>query len=456
MDTLPRSLYRYERVAAPVLDAAIALDAHRLDVVGLRVDDPSVVLHLHGAGVASGDGDTYRAVRRLTGTLQVGRHEAAVEPSSSPWSAAESELALRPQDDRSTRHGPSAARAMTAPRRPVLRTLAGELALAATPTRPRRTRTRRVLRGGPLSPARWSAPPSGTLSERSGRVSASAGHAHRSSLSSAMPLRPHLPLLRGLDRPRPPRRHERGRARRARAGPGLHRRRPRRPRRAAPDRGRGRHQHRRRAPGPRPALLLGADEVDLFPAWETLPFERVSPCVETMGRRLRTMWRLRDPTSHAPRARRARCGPWCSASARTSRTSSRSSSRPASHRPGRPRRPGSSPAGYRREYQVEHRGEVAVRGSIVDVFPSTADAPVRIDLWGDEVDRLTEFSVADQRADRPIVVPSRSSRAASCCPPTRCASRAERSSAPSRGAASSGSAWPTGSRSTAWSRGCRG
>ena len=54
--------------------------------------------------------------------------------------------------------------------------------------------------------------------------------------------------------------------------------------------------------------------------------------------------------------------------------------------------------GYRREYQVEHRGEVAVRGSIVDVFPSTADQPVRIDLWGDEVDRLSEFSVADQRS----------------------------------------------------------
>ena len=40
---------------------------------------------------------------------------------------------------------------------------------------------------------------------------------------------------------------------------------------------------------------LGADEVDLFPAWETLPFERVSPGVEAMGRRLRTMWRLRQP-----------------------------------------------------------------------------------------------------------------------------------------------------------------
>ena len=54
--------------------------------------------------------------------------------------------------------------------------------------------------------------------------------------------------------------------------------------------------------------------------------------------------------------------------------------------------------GYRREELVEHRGEVARRGAIIDVFPSTADAPIRIDLWGDEVDRLTEFTVNDQRS----------------------------------------------------------
>ena len=47
---------------------------------------------------------------------------------------------------------------------------------------------------------------------------------------------------------------------------------------------------------------------------------------------------------------------------------------------------------------MEARGEVAVRGSIVDVYPSTDDHPVRIDLWGDEVDRLSAFSVADQRS----------------------------------------------------------
>ena len=45
--------------------------------------------------------------------------------------------------------------------------------------------------------------------------------------------------------------------------------------------------------------MLGTDAVELFPAWQTLPFERVSPNVKTMGRRLRVMWRLRN-TQHPP------------------------------------------------------------------------------------------------------------------------------------------------------------
>jgi transcription-repair coupling factor (superfamily II helicase) len=142
---------------------------------------------------------------------------------------------------------------------------------------------------------------------------------------------------------------------------------------------------------------LGADAVDTFPAWETLPFERVSPSVETMGRRLRTMWRLRQPDRMpevlvAPvRALVQRLGPHVE------------DVEPVVVRPGErldrddlvARLVG---AGYRREEIAEHRGELAVRGSIVDVYPSTGDRPLRIDLWGDEVDRLTQFSVADQRS----------------------------------------------------------
>ena len=43
------------------------------------------------------------------------------------------------------------------------------------------------------------------------------------------------------------------------------------------------------------SVLLGSDEVESFPAWETLPFERVSPGIETMGQRLRTLHRLSVP-----------------------------------------------------------------------------------------------------------------------------------------------------------------
>jgi transcription-repair coupling factor (superfamily II helicase) len=157
------------------------------------------------------------------------------------------------------------------------------------------------------------------------------------------------------------------------------------------------------------AVFLGPGEVVLFPAWETLPFERVSPSVETMGRRLRTMWLLRHGRSPAVvvapvRALAQRLGPHVE------------DVEPIEVRPGaridQTRLVDALIAGgYRREYQVEHRGELAVRGSIVDVFPSTAAAPVRIDLWGDEVDRLTEFSVADQRSTSDIaetfVFPSR-------------------------------------------------
>jgi len=149
------------------------------------------------------------------------------------------------------------------------------------------------------------------------------------------------------------------------------------------------------------AAFLPDDSVELFPAWETLPFERVSPSIETMGRRLRVMWRLRndDPALRvvvAPaRALAQRMGPDVD------------SVEPVRIGPGdridqQELVRGLVLSGYRREYQVEHRGEVAVRGSIVDVFPSTADHPVRIDLWGDEVDRLAEFSVADQRSGRDV------------------------------------------------------
>ncbi len=145
------------------------------------------------------------------------------------------------------------------------------------------------------------------------------------------------------------------------------------------------------------AVYLGPDEVLSYPAWETLPFERVSPSVETMGRRLQAIWHLQDPER-------------CPAVVVTSVRALIQRLSPGVDRLD-PIVVGADDVvdstelvaslvafGYRRESQVEHRGEMAVRGSIVDVFPSTADAPIRIDFWGDEIERLCEFTVNDQRA----------------------------------------------------------
>ena len=143
--------------------------------------------------------------------------------------------------------------------------------------------------------------------------------------------------------------------------------------------------------------FLGADAVELFPAWETLPFERVSPAVLTMGARMRTMWRLRTDSEQptvivaSTRALLQKLAPGSSTTdpIRISvgdRIDIDALCERLVH------------FGYRREMVVEHRGEFARRGAIVDIFPSTGDEPVRIDLWGDDVDRLTEFTVSDQRS----------------------------------------------------------
>ena len=147
--------------------------------------------------------------------------------------------------------------------------------------------------------------------------------------------------------------------------------------------------------------FFGSHEVLLFPAWETLPFERVSPNVETMGRRLEVLWRLQG--SQRPRivvagirALLQKLGPHAR------------SIDPIVIHPGDQIDADSLlkrlvNEGYRREELVEHRGEVSRRGSIIDIFPSTADTPVRIDLWGDEVDRLTSFNVNDQRSTEDLI-----------------------------------------------------
>ena len=137
------------------------------------------------------------------------------------------------------------------------------------------------------------------------------------------------------------------------------------------------------------AQFLPAGQVAVFPAWETLPFERVSPSVETMGQRLELLWRLRDPDRCPAVIVTGVRGAAAAARARTPRRSSRSPSTPATSSTPTSSSPGSSRSATAARSSSSTAASSPAAGAIIDVFPSTGDAPIRIDLWGDEVDRLT-------------------------------------------------------------------
>ena len=54
--------------------------------------------------------------------------------------------------------------------------------------------------------------------------------------------------------------------------------------------------------------------------------------------------------------------------------------------------------GYEREEQIEGPGQFAVRGGILDIYPLTEEVPIRIELWGDEIDSIRTFDVESQRS----------------------------------------------------------
>lgn len=149
------------------------------------------------------------------------------------------------------------------------------------------------------------------------------------------------------------------------------------------------------------ASFLPEAEICELPAWETLPHERLSPSADTTGRRLAALQQLADWKAD-------RTHPFvCFASVRAAL---------------QPLLPGLDAANtielisgsrghdlndiaeqlvylaYQRVDMVTRRGEFAVRGGILDVFPPASTHAIRIDFFGDEVDEIRPFSVSDQRS----------------------------------------------------------
>ena len=147
--------------------------------------------------------------------------------------------------------------------------------------------------------------------------------------------------------------------------------------------------------------LIDPGLVGYYPSWETLPHERLSPRSDTIGRRLAVLRRICNPgtTGHD--------GPL-----RVVVAPVRSLLQPQVKGLGdlEPVALGKGDtvdlddvvrrlanAAYSRVDLVERRGEFAVRGGIVDIFPPTEEHPLRVEFWGDDVEEIRSFAVADQR-----------------------------------------------------------
>jgi transcription-repair coupling factor (superfamily II helicase) len=154
---------------------------------------------------------------------------------------------------------------------------------------------------------------------------------------------------------------------------------------------------------------IGNDQVISFPAWETLPHERLSPKADTVTSRFKALNKInQNNTRIVVCSIRALLQPIIANDLSSSRIDiKKNDTFVMSELISLLIR-----FGYSRSDLVERRGEFAVRGGILDLFPADKEHPIRIDFLGDEIDELSYFSISDQRSiekieDELIVYPCR-------------------------------------------------
>ncbi|WP_033323136.1 transcription-repair coupling factor [Streptomyces yerevanensis] len=149
--------------------------------------------------------------------------------------------------------------------------------------------------------------------------------------------------------------------------------------------------------------LLPPDTVVEYPSWETLPHERLSPRSDTVGRRLAVLRRLAHPRPDDPETGPVSVIVSPVRSVLQPQVKGLGDLEPVALRTGESADLGDvvealAAAAYSRVELVEKRGEFAVRGGILDVFPPTEEHPLRVEFWGDDVEEIRYFKVADQRS----------------------------------------------------------
>ncbi|MFJ9032702.1 transcription-repair coupling factor [Streptomyces sp. NPDC102274] len=149
--------------------------------------------------------------------------------------------------------------------------------------------------------------------------------------------------------------------------------------------------------------LLDPDTVVEYPSWETLPHERLSPRSDTVGRRLAVLRRLAHPAEDDPTAGPVSVVVSPVRSVLQPQVKGLGDLEPVALRSGQSAdlneiTEALAAAAYARVELVEKRGEFAVRGGILDVFPPTEEHPLRVEFWGDDVEEIRYFKVSDQRS----------------------------------------------------------
>lgn len=156
-------------------------------------------------------------------------------------------------------------------------------------------------------------------------------------------------------------------------------------------------------------FFLGRDIALFYPSWEILPFEAQSPHPDITAARINILYTLTQAPHHivvtTPSAILQRVMPKhiLTSSLQRFEVGKEADREEVLQR--------FSQIGYSRVAMVEERGEMRIAGGILDIFPSSYSAPIRIEFFGDEVEAIKTFDIATQRSkeimNEAVILPAR-------------------------------------------------